>query len=201
MGLKGRLPNFIKYILSDRNSESALVQHRQIFKIKKRVFHILSVTLFYIKTNSITNCLNPGIDKYWLWLLQIWSSQKNLLQTINTEHHEGLRLTLRAFRTSLAESLYSKAYKPPLKLRIIKSGLQCYCKLKSLPTNPAHDCIFYPKQQSLFDQKQKTIKPFGLRMKHILEETDISLTRIHDTIHLISLPLLLKQPIVILDLN
>ena len=27
--------------------------------------------------------------------------------------------------------------------------------------------IFNPKQQSLFDQKEKTIKPFGLRMKHI----------------------------------
>ena len=38
-------------------------------------------------------------------------------------------------------------------------------------------------------------------MKHILEETDISLTNIHDTIHLSSPPWLLKQPVVILDLN
>ena len=38
-------------------------------------------------------------------------------------------------------------------------------------------------------------------MKHILEETDISLTSIHDTIHLSSPPWLLKQPVVILDLN
>ena len=38
-------------------------------------------------------------------------------------------------------------------------------------------------------------------MKHILEDTDISLTNIHDTIQL-SFPLwLLKQPVVILDLN
>ena len=99
------------------------------------------------------------------------------------------------------ESLYSEAYEPPLKLRIIKLRLQNYCKLKSLTTNPAHDCIFYPKQQSLFDQKEKTIKPFGLRMKHILEETDISLTSIHNTKHLSSPPWLLKQPIVIIELN
>ena len=34
-----------------------------------------------------------------------------------------------------------------------------------------------------------------------MEETDISLTSIHDTIHLSSPPWLLKQPVVILDLN
>ena len=112
-----------------------------------------------------------------------------------------LRLTLGTFITSPVERRYSEAYEPPLEFRIIKSGLQYYCKLKSLPTNPAHDCIFYPKQKSLFDQKEKTIKPFGLRMKHILEETDISLTSIHDTIHLSSSPWLIKQPIFILDLN
>ena len=38
-------------------------------------------------------------------------------------------------------------------------------------------------------------------MKHILEETDISLSSIHDTIHLSSPLWLLKQPVVILDLN
>ena len=117
------------------------------------------------------------------------AARKTYFNPLNTVHHEGLRLTLRAFRTSPVESLYSEAYEPPLKLRIIKLGLQYYCKLKSLPTNPTHDCIFYPKQKSLFDQKEKTIKPFGLRMKHILEETDISLTSIHDTIHLSSLSL------------
>ena len=38
-------------------------------------------------------------------------------------------------------------------------------------------------------------------MRHILEETDISLTSIHDTIHLSSPPWLLEQPVIILDLN
>ena len=120
------------------------------------------------------------------------AARKTYFKPLNTVHHEGLRLTLGAFRTFPLESLYSDAYEPPLKLRIIELGLQYYCKLKSLLTNPAHDCIFYPKQKSLFDQKEKTIKPFDLRMKHILEETDISLTSIHDTIHLSSPPWLLK---------
>ena len=37
-------------------------------------------------------------------------------------------------------------------------------------------------------------------MQHILEDTDISLTNIHDTVQLISPPWLLKQPVVIIDL-
>ena len=129
------------------------------------------------------------------------AARKTYFKPLNIVHHEGLRLTLGTFRTSPVEHLYSEVYEPPLKLRIIKLGLQYYCKLKSLPTTPAHDCIFYPKQKSLFDQKEKTIKPFGLRMKHILEEIDISFTSIHDTIHLSSPPWLLKQPVFILDLN
>ena len=93
------------------------------------------------------------------------AARKTYFKPLNTVLHEGLRLTLGAFRTSPVKSLYSEVYVH--KLRIIKLGLQYYCKLKSLLTNPAHDCIFYPKQQSLFDKKEKTIKPFGLRMKHI----------------------------------
>ena len=38
-------------------------------------------------------------------------------------------------------------------------------------------------------------------MKHILEDINISLTNIHDTIQLSSSPRLLKRPVVILDLN
>ena len=101
------------------------------------------------------------------------AARKTYFKPLHTVHHEGLRLTLGAFRTSPVESLYSEVYEPPLKLRIIKLELQYYCKLKSLPTNPAHDCIFYPKQHSLFDQKEKIIKSFSLHMDHTLEETNI----------------------------
>ena len=48
------------------------------------------------------------------------AARKTYFKPLNTVHHEGLRLTLGAFRTSPVESLYSEAYEPPLKLRIIK---------------------------------------------------------------------------------
>ena len=53
----------------------------------------------------------------------------------------------------------------------------------------------------MFDQKENTIKHFGLPMKHIVEDNNISITNIHDTVQLKSPPGLLKQPLVILDLN
>ena len=129
------------------------------------------------------------------------AARKSYLKSLQTVHHKGLRLVLGAFKTSPVESLHSKAYKPPLKLRFTKLALQFDSKLKSLLSNPAYDCTFNPKQQNLFEQREKTIKIFGLRMKHILEDTDISLTNIHDSIQLSSPPWLLKQPVVILDLN
>ena len=98
-------------------------------------------------------------------------------------------------------TLYSEAYKPPLKLRFTKLGLQYFSKLKSLPSNLAYNCISNPKHQNLFELKEITIKTFGLCMKHILEDTNISLTNIHYIIQL-RFPLwLLKQPVVIHDLN
>ena len=86
------------------------------------------------------------------------AARKSYLKTLNTVHHEGLRLILGAFRTSPVESLYSEAYEPPRKLRFTKLGLQYYSKIKSLPINPAHDCIFNSKHQTLFNEKEKAIK-------------------------------------------
>ena len=337
MGLRGRLPNFIKVFLTDRKFRVRIGRTLSDIQNQEEGVpqgSILSVTLFNIKINSITNCLNPGVDSYlyvddfcitykskyirtaerqlqqninkikkWattngfkisktktqcvhfcqirkmhndpklklddseipvvnqykflgiifdqklsfnphiqylkdkcsrtLKLLRIiahknWgadfqtllklyrtlirskidygcyiygAARKSYLKQLNTVHHEGLRLILGAFKTSPVDSLYSEAYEPPLKIRFTKLGLQYYTKIKSIPTNPAYDCIFNPKNQTLFNQKEKAIKTFGLRMKPILEEANIPIGNIHDSLQLSSPPWLLKQSKVILDLN
>ena len=114
------------------------------------------------------------------------AARKSYLKTLNTVHHEGLRLILGAFWTSPV------GYEPPLKLRFTKLDLQYYSKIKSLPTNPAHDCIFNSKHQTLFNEKEKAIKTFGLRMKPILENANIS-KNINDTVQLNSPPWLLEK--------
>ena len=43
------------------------------------------------------------------------------------------------------------------------------------PSNPAYDCTFDPKYRKYFDQKEKSIRPFGLRMEPILKKASIPL--------------------------
>ena len=66
MGLKGRLPNIIKSFLSDRKFRVCIGTTLSDIQNQEGIPQgsILLVTLFNIKINSITNCLNPGIDKY-----------------------------------------------------------------------------------------------------------------------------------------
>ena len=67
MGLKGRLLNFIKAFLSDRKFRVRIGSTLSNIQNQEKGVpqgSILWVTLFNIKINSITNCPNPGVDKY-----------------------------------------------------------------------------------------------------------------------------------------
>lgn len=57
------------------------------------------------------------------------SARKSYLKTLDTIHHQGLRLSLGAFRTSPVESLYSEANEPSLYIRREKLSLQYITKL------------------------------------------------------------------------
>ena len=65
--VKGRLSNFIKAFLSDRKFRvriGSTLSNIQNQEEGVPLGSIQSVTLFNRKINSITNCLNPGINKY-----------------------------------------------------------------------------------------------------------------------------------------
>jgi hypothetical protein len=81
----------------------------------------------------------------------------------DTVHHQGLRLSLGAFRTSPVESLYVEANEPSLKNRHIKLGMQYATKLKAYPSNPAYDCVFNPLWENVYDKQPYTIQPFGVK--------------------------------------
>ena len=95
------------------------------------------------------------------------AARKTYLKELNIIHHQGLRLALGAYSTFPIKSLYTEADEPPLTLRHEKLALQYSTKLKSCPSNPAYDCTFNTKYKQHFEikEKNKTIKPFGLRMK------------------------------------
>ena len=110
------------------------------------------------------------------------SARKSYLKQLDPIHHGSLRLVLGAFRTSPIDSLYTEVHKAPLQIRSEKLALQYYTKLKSSPSNPAYDCTFDPKYRQYFDQKEKSIRPFGLHMEPILKEATIALDNIHKSI-------------------
>jgi hypothetical protein len=47
-------------------------------------------------------------------------------------------------------------------------------KLKAYPSNPAHDCVFNPLYENVYDKQPNTIQPFGLRVNtHFRSFNDI----------------------------
>ena len=103
------------------------------------------------------------------------SARPSYIKLLDTVHHLGLRLSLGAFRTSPVESLYVEANEPSLENRRIKLGMQYATKLKAYPSNPAHDCVFNPLYENVYDKQPNTIQPFGLRVNTHFENSDINL--------------------------
>ena len=97
------------------------------------------------------------------------SARKSYLKILDTVHHQGLRLALGAFRTSL----YVEADEPSLSDRQVKLSLQYITELKSNPTIPAYECVFKPMYTTLFKCKTTAISPLGIRMKDHILSADI----------------------------
>ena len=114
-------------------------------------------TLLYLYRSLIRSKLDYGSIVY-------GSARKSYLQTLDSVHHQGLRLALGAFRTFPITSLYVEADEPSLYLRREKLSLQYAIKLAANPSNPAFRVTFSPQFSELYELKPHTIKPFGLRV-------------------------------------
>ena len=129
------------------------------------------------------------------------AARKSYLRELETIHHLGLRIALGAFTTSPVESLYIEANEPPLSLRRYKLALQHYIKLTSCPQNPAYNCIMETRCKNLFENKERVIKPFNLRIQTFLNEIKINPKIIHNTILPKTAPWTINQTIIKLDLT
>ena len=74
-------------------------------------------------------------------------ARKSYVKTLDLIYCRGLRLVLRAFRTSPAESLYANKALP--NIRSHKLALQYYVKLKSCPANPTHNTFLSKIQRTI----------------------------------------------------
>lgn len=129
------------------------------------------------------------------------SARPSYLKCLNTVHHQGLRLSLGAFRTSPVESLLVLAQEPPLCLRRIKLSLQYLSKLAASPLNSAFEMVFNPEFKSRYDSRPTAIRPLGLRMDSYLNNLGITNTRIR-ILRVPDFPSwILPSPIVNMDLS
>ena len=99
-------------------------------------------------------------------------------KTLHTIQNQGLRICLGAFRTSPAESLCVEANEVPFELRRMQLSLQYALKLKGSPENPAYNTVFYPRYEALYEKKPSYIASFGLRIKQLINDSDIDLSPI-----------------------
>ena len=105
--------SFIPYIqyLKEKCSETLKLLHVIAHKDWGLDQHtLLKLYRILIRSKIDYGCLIKG------------AARKSYFKSLQTVHHERLRLVLGAFRTSPVESLCSKAYKSPLKLRFTKEA-------------------------------------------------------------------------------
>ena len=98
------------------------------------------------------------------------SACKSYIKRLEPIHNQGVRLSLGAFRTSPMQSLYIEANNPPLYLRRTRLSLQYCSQLMSNERNPAYPVVFQPQYRALYENKEKAIKPLGLRVEKHLDE-------------------------------
>ena len=105
------------------------------------------------------------------------SARPSYISSLDTVHHQGLRLALGAFRTSPVQSLYVEAEEPSLYLRREKLALQYAIRIAANPSNPVHKVSFPPyiseEVVQLYESKPKVIRSFGLRVAPLLESANI----------------------------
>ena len=129
------------------------------------------------------------------------SARKSYLKKLDTIHHQGLLLALGAFRSSPVQSLYSEAQEPSLYDRRKKLSLQYVTKLASNPNNPVYNDIFNSPNKVLFQNKPNFIKPLGLRIEPLLNESSINVKNIKPFKLPVYEPWTIDPPNIIFDLN
>ena len=129
------------------------------------------------------------------------SARESYLKTLNTIHHQGIRLALGAFRTSPADSLLVEANEPSLNDRQKTLSLQFALKLKSNRSIPNYNTVFRPNYFTIFPNKPNASPTFGNRNAPALNSAGIKVRNIQSNSILNIPPWTIKQPEVLFTLT
>ena len=94
-------------------------------------------------------------------------------KTLDTIHHQGIRLSIGTFRTPPADSLLVEANEPSLKDRREKLSLKLGIKLISNRSSLTYNTVFMSNYFSAFKNKPNVIRTFGIRIAPALNDADI----------------------------
>ncbi|GBO21011.1 hypothetical protein AVEN_136294-1, partial [Araneus ventricosus] len=108
------------------------------------------------------------------------SARPSYLKRLDYVHHQALRLSLGAFRTSPIPSLYAEAFEPSLSSRRDKLSLSYYFRILSNDKHPLRGTLLNGNNNRLFNARPSCIPHFGLRMRNILPDTFHSV-KVHTT--------------------
>ncbi|GIY86505.1 putative RNA-directed DNA polymerase from transposon BS [Caerostris extrusa] len=97
------------------------------------------------------------------------SAAKTTLDKLNTVHHQGLRLSSGAFRTSPVHSLYVITHGPSLQTRRERLSLKYYFKIKSHHSHPLYTHVTHPNFKTFYENRPSYVPSFGLRMQILLD--------------------------------
>ncbi|GFX98903.1 putative RNA-directed DNA polymerase from transposon X-element [Trichonephila clavipes] len=108
------------------------------------------------------------------------SACKSLLKILDPVHHQALSLCLEAFRTSSVESLYAKAYEPPLDLRRKYLCLNYFMKIQSMKTNTAYSYLFNFSLYDINSHRSSLTysQPFHFRIRDLINDLNWNIGRI-----------------------
>ena len=166
--------------------------------------HIRKLKISCNKAMSILKCLshrNWGSDR--LSLLRIYralirskldygcqvydSATASNLKTLDSVHHQGIRLSIGAFRTSPVDSLYAESGEPSLSYRRKKLSLQLYARIKGMPHTPYSKIVMYDENDILFGDK-KYHNTFGFRARQLFVELRMDDLNVTQTVRYMSCP-------------
>ena len=125
-------------------------------------------TLLLLHHGLILSKLEYGCQAY-------GCASESTLQILNTVHHQGIRLSTGAFRTSPIPSLLVDANETTLSHRRILISVKYLLKLKQNPKNPTYKSTFENPVAKFYRKHPRFSKPLGIEYNDILAEMEIDL--------------------------
>lgn len=123
-------------------------------------------TLLHIYRAQIRAKLDYGCGIY-------SSATKTTLKMLDPIHHQGIRLSTGAFRTSPVESLYVESAEPSLSFRRNKLSLQMYTRLLGVKDSPAYNAICQNKYDHIYERNSKLHTDLGFRARKLLSSLEV----------------------------